>query len=106
MENRVSKRKPVQRPARIHGPDRTPICACIVRDLSETGARLNFDRNGSALSKIPSEFILSFTPDELELLDGRSVTRKCRKVWSNENQLGAHFPDRDKMYRNGGRDRD
>jgi len=92
---RKCKRKPVLRPAKIYRPDRSLVCGCIVRDLSEAGARLDLARSGdSKLAEIPEQFILSFTPEEDELNQNRSVTRNCKRVWNRENELGAFFPDR------------
>ncbi|MBS4085077.1 MAG: PilZ domain-containing protein [Rhizobiales bacterium] len=98
MEKRVSKRKKVRRPARIYWPDLQPICACTVSDLSDTGARLKLSPGEDSLDNIPSEFVLSFTPDQDPRNKRRSVTRKCRVVWMRDDQLGARFPGRQRFY--------
>ncbi len=98
MEKRISKRKRMRRPAKIYWPDFQPICSCTVRDLSDTGARLNLPAKEESQDNIPSEFVLSFTPDEDPRNRSRSVTRKCRVVWTHDNELGALFPDRQKFY--------
>ena len=55
------------------------VAACIVRDISERGARIEV----SSVIGIPSEFTL--------LLDDRSAAPVCFVKWRNQTTLGVEF---------------
>lgn len=54
---------------------------CTVRNLSETGAALDFP---NAVS-VPRSFVLTIKSDRL--------VRRCHPVWSNNRRLGVAFDD-------------
>ncbi|WP_236843030.1 PilZ domain-containing protein [Bradyrhizobium icense] len=77
VETRIAPRVRVMKPAKIdYGGDKYP---CIVRDISSTGAALDF----SELIRIPNEFTLILPDDKLRL--------PCRVVWRKEYRLGVVF---------------
>jgi hypothetical protein len=77
VETRIAPRVRVMKPAKIdYGGDKY---ACIVRDISSTGAALDF----SELIRIPNEFTLILPDDKLRL--------PCRVVWRKEYRLGVVF---------------
>ena len=54
---------------------------CTVRNLSETGAALDFP---NAIS-VPRSFVLTIKSDRL--------VRRCHPVWSNNRRIGVAFDD-------------
>jgi hypothetical protein len=54
---------------------------CTVRNLSETGAALDF----SSPVGVPSSFVLTISSDRL--------VRRCHPVWSNDRRIGVAFDD-------------
>jgi hypothetical protein len=56
---------------------------CTVRNLSETGAALDF----SSPVGVPSSFVLTISSDRL--------VRRCHPVWSNDRRIGVAFDDAD-----------
>lgn len=78
-ETRVAPRYRVKKVAEIdHGGDRI---ACMIRDISMTGAALEFAYSTKA---IPVTFTLFVPEDHLKL--------PCRVVWRNEFRVGVAFP--------------
>jgi hypothetical protein len=62
-----------------------PICGCMMRDISETGARLKIDKNEeNTIGDIPAEFILSITKSG-------NVFRRCKLIWRRNDEVGVHF---------------
>jgi len=74
---RKSTRRPLRYAAKIDAEDGSPPAACIILDISQTGAKL-------FATTAPD------TPDEFTLLLG-AAARKCRVVWRKERQLGVQF---------------
>ena len=54
---------------------------CTVRNLSATGAAIDF---AGAIS-VPSSFVLTISSDHL--------VRRCHPVWSNDKRIGVAFDD-------------
>jgi hypothetical protein len=65
-------------PARIRDTDGQPVCDCLTRDLSNSGARLEV----GASTELPTNFILTFSGDE---------SRLCELMWRSENRVGVRF---------------
>ena len=81
VETRIAPRYRVSKPAQIdHGGDKTP---CIVRDLSTTGAALEFS---DPCAGVPAAFTLIVREDKLKL--------PCRVVWRTGFRMGAAFDQR------------
>jgi hypothetical protein len=77
VETRIAPRVRVMKAAKIeYGGDKY---ACTVRDLSATGAALDFPD----LIRIPDEFTLVLPEDGFKLL--------CRVVWRREYRVGVTF---------------
>jgi hypothetical protein len=84
-ERRKTLRKTFSQPAGLFHPDGKPICGCVMRDISDTGARLRLEAiRESSIDELPSEFILSISKSG-------NVFRRCRLVWRRNNELGVHF---------------
>jgi hypothetical protein len=84
-ERRRTLRKAFSHPAGLFHPDGKPICECVMRDISATGARLQIDApRDTPLDDIPSEFILTISKSG-------NVYRRCKLVWRRNNELGVHF---------------
>jgi hypothetical protein len=60
-----------------------PVVACIVRNVSAEGARLQF----SGIVGLPDAFDLCFD-------SGRRI-RQCRVVWRTSNDAGIRFTQQD-----------
>ena len=56
---------------------------CTVRNLSETGAALDF----AGPVSVPSSFVLTILSDHM--------VRRCHPVWSNDRRIGVAFDDAD-----------
>ncbi len=65
-----------------YGPLGRDKCACTVRDISVTGAALEFEDLIRLLS-IPEKFTLILPEDGLKLL--------CRVVWHSSYRMGVTF---------------
>ncbi len=77
VETRVAPRVRVMKAAKInYGGDEY---ACVVRDISSTGAALEL----SDLIRIPDEFTLIMPDERLKLL--------CRVVWRRDYRIGVRF---------------
>lgn len=78
VETRIAPRFRVAKPAQIdHGGDKT---ACIIRDLSETGAAIEVT---NFVGPVPATFTLIIPEDKLKL--------PCRVVWRSAFKLGVTF---------------
>lgn len=76
---RIAPRRRILKAGVVAYNDRHTTLACMVRDISTTGARIRVDGSVSA-------------PDTFELLialDGLEAS--CEVVWRNGNELGARF---------------
>jgi hypothetical protein len=82
-ELRKSIRRRFSHYAMLYSVTGTAVCNCIVRDISEGGAKLAVAAAAKA-------------PDELVLVLSRSGTirRKCRVVWRTESHIGVVFEAR------------
>jgi hypothetical protein len=79
MAERAHKRKPIQRVAWI--VDATGRrCRCVMSDISEGGARLEFPIG----TKLPAKFALSLT-------ETGTVLRYCELRWNRGNAVGVRF---------------
>jgi len=76
-ERRGHQRLPVGKTAHIEF-DGTRL-DCIIRSLSDTGARLQLRKTAS----IPTSFVLFVTP--------KKGARSCTIVWRNDQELGVAF---------------
>jgi PilZ domain len=77
VESRKSPRRTLGYPGKIDARDGTPLHACVLFDVSQTGAKLI----AQTAAEIPYEFTL---------LLGKTF-RKCRVVWKNDRQMGVRF---------------
>jgi hypothetical protein len=78
-ERRRLTRHVVNKPAKIGFDDQSSLIDCIVRDLSSSGACLQFP----APLQAPELFELSF--------DNFRSTRACRVAWRQPDRLGVCF---------------
>ena len=84
-ERRRTLRKAFSHPAGLFYPDGKRICECIMRDISDTGARLLIEEpRDSEIDDFPSEFILTISKSG-------NVYRRCKLVWRRNNELGVNF---------------
>ena len=79
-EKRKQLRRYLEYRAHIDFGDGSPARACLLADVSETGARLTLE----APSIMPNQFMLL-------LAGGGNARRRCRVVWSSGRQLGVRF---------------
>ena len=77
VETRIAPRVRVMKPAKIdYGGDKY---ACTIRDISTTGAALDF----SDFIRVPDKFTLIMPGDGLKL--------PCKVVWRREYRIGVAF---------------
>lgn len=88
---RGSKRKPISYPATLYNLDRSVICRCRIKDMSDTGARLNFGKAGKTMDRVPQSFLLSLTESEEPVSEAFLVFRTCEKVWTRDGDMGVKF---------------
>lgn len=79
-EKRKARRSSLERRAWIDLGDGSSMVECLLRDISDTGAKLLF----TAPKELPDQFILRLS------MDGR-VARKCRVAWKSGNEIGVAF---------------
>jgi PilZ domain len=79
-EKRKQLRRYLEYRALIDFEDGSPVRACLLADVSETGARLKLDAPGI----MPNQFLLV-------LAGAGNVRRRCDVVWSSGRQLGVRF---------------
>jgi hypothetical protein len=79
-EQRRSARRKLGVPIKIDCGDDAPARACILSDVSATGARLVT----MAADDLPEQF-------ELLLAGDRGPRRKAAVVWRSKNQVGVRF---------------
>jgi 4-hydroxy-tetrahydrodipicolinate synthase len=80
-ERRLARRHRTLRSGRIIFNNGFSVLTCTVRDLSDTGAQLQF----SSLVGIPHEFELA--------MDAAPQGRMCRVAWRKEGRMGVAFID-------------
>ena len=79
-EKRKQLRRYLEYRAHIDLEDGSPLRACLLADVSETGARLKLDAPGT----MPKQFML--------LLAGAgNACRRCDVIWNSGRQLGVRF---------------
>jgi len=79
QERRTIPRTRVLKSARIILNDRSGIISCVVRNLTNIGARVDV----VSTAGIPSRFELTF--------DKGHSSRTCRVVWLQDDRLGVAF---------------
>jgi hypothetical protein len=67
-------------PASIDLGDGSPRLPCVVKNLSNGGARI------ASAKVLPDDFILRLTP-------GRCRPRSCHVVWRRDDEVGVQFTD-------------
>lgn len=89
---RGSARRPISYPATLYRLDRSVICVCRIKDMSDTGARLGFGKAGDdAMSQVPQSFLLALTESQEPLNDALLAFRICEKVWTRDGDMGVKF---------------
>ena len=84
-ERRTFLRKTVSLPAGLYHPDGKPICGCVMRDISQTGARLKIGKGTDVgEAQLPSKFILAISKSG-------NVFRPCELVWRHKDEIGVRF---------------
>jgi hypothetical protein len=78
VDGRQQIRKRTFLGAKILFNDRRSVIDCLVKDMSEGGARLSLD----GVAAIPEDF-------ELSLSDGRAF--RCKVRWRRINSIGVSF---------------
>jgi PilZ domain len=78
-EKRVAARRKVLKAAKIITVDMKSVLDCTIRDMSETGAKLNVEVS----SAIPAEFYFYLISD--------NSMRDAKTVWRRAGQIGVHF---------------
>jgi hypothetical protein len=79
------KRRAVRHKVRLDGVVRLrdgQMCACEVRDISQTGARLRL----AVMEELPGEFLL-------EIPGNAKVMRRCHRVRQEGTTVGVRFSD-------------
>ena len=84
IERRRAERPRVELKATIEGTAGRPELDAVVRDISDSGARLE----GAALSGSPEQFDLTITQ-----ASGETKKRRARVVWRTEGAVGVNFSD-------------
>ena len=92
-DKRRSRRRSVNRPAKIKFDNRTPPHECVITDISTGGVRLRV-----VGFEVPDEFVL------LDSRDGNAAEFCYRVVWRQGEEVGARFVGR--VTRRGGTSRD
>ena len=81
VEHRRASRRAAYMQAAIFHPMQSEHLGCIVRDISQDGALIDFPRSGN----LPSLFWLR--------LDGEATLTLCTVAWRSANQLGVEFSE-------------
>lgn len=79
-EQRKTRRRHVIQGASIFTGVGEPTIACVIMDLSPTGARIKVE----GVTEIPDEIILVLSRDGY-------LNRHCRVVWRDSNLFGLRF---------------
>jgi hypothetical protein len=83
FQMRQAARKSVHRAVWINVGDGQPLRKCMLVDLSDSGAKLEFEDN----DEMPNTFSLLLSRF------GQSHTA-CRVAWRRDNAIGVHFVHR------------
>ncbi|HUQ34806.1 MAG TPA: PilZ domain-containing protein [Aestuariivirga sp.] len=78
-DQRRSRRRPVYMKASISHSTLSEGLDCIVREISQDGARLELPH----AKDLPLAFLLR--------LDGETALRLCTTAWHSDNQVGVEF---------------
>jgi hypothetical protein len=78
-EKRSSPRKHLEYPAGLDFGDGRPPRACVLSDISKTGARIRVDN----AADMPEQVTL--------LLSRNGVMRRCRVAWTEGQDVGLEF---------------
>ncbi len=79
-EQRKQRRASLRHVAHVLADNGTEQHVCIVRDVSDTGARLQF----TDAAAVPNRFTLA-------LRSRYRPRRRCRVVWRTDKELGVEF---------------
>lgn len=79
-DHRKDVRRSVHQGARIVAVDGSPLCPCIMVDVSGSGARLLLPNS----DVMPGAFVLLLSHDG-------ELRRQCSLVWQLENSIGVRF---------------
>ena len=80
IENRRTQRRKVVQGASLFVGVGEPTIACIIKDLSNSGARVKVD----TVTALPDEIILMLSRDG-------HLNRPCRVVWRDGSLIGLQF---------------
>jgi PilZ domain len=83
IEKRRAKRRQISQRAWVDFGPGTRVQQCLVKDMSDSGARLALGVPELA----PAEFVLQFAPDG-------SVGRRCEVRWQRGGDIGVKFTAR------------
>jgi hypothetical protein len=78
-EKRIATRRKVLKAAKIITMDMKSVLDCTIRDMSDTGAKLNVEVS----SAIPAEFQFYLISD--------NTLRNAKTIWRRAGQIGVHF---------------
>jgi hypothetical protein len=99
VERRFAKRKAVATNALIVSPDINVPIACMVRDISSTGARLELIKSVEnplgGRAKLPGTFTINLRLDRMEV--------DCAIVWRNGAFVGVRFLSTPRTHTRNGR---
>ncbi|OYW52604.1 MAG: hypothetical protein B7Y80_16240 [Hyphomicrobium sp. 32-62-53] len=99
LERRFAKRKAVATNALIVSPDISVPLACMVRDISPTGARLelikSIENPLGGRAKLPGTFTINLRLDRMEV--------DCGIVWRNGAFVGVRFLSTPRTHTRNGR---
>ena len=79
-DQRRNKRRQIRYGARIEPTDGSGQMECVIKDVSQSGARVNM----TDLDRLPDDFILRFTTKE-------TPQRCCHVVWRSKKEAGVMF---------------
>ena len=82
-ERRQNIRVEWHSPGKIYGGDGDLLAHCVIKDLSNGGAKIT----GIAVRKIPEEFMLRIARSAVGM-------RKCHVLWKSATTIGVEFVDR------------
>ena len=83
VDKRRARRRQIGQRAWVDFGPGSRVQPCVVKDMSDTGARLVLTSGGLA----PAEFVLHFA------IDG-SVGRRCEVRWQRSGEIGVKFTAR------------
>lgn len=84
-DRRKSLRRTFSQPAGLFHPNGKRICSCVMRDISDSGARLKIGgATESSQATLPPKFILAISKSG-------NVFRRCELVWRRKDEVGVRF---------------